>query len=1161
MGIITNKGLAIGIACIMIITVFSVSNPIAMNAAASPATLHVGGTGSGNYTSIQAAINAASNGDTIFIHSGTYTENIVVNKIVTLKGANKQNTVIDGGSIGNVVTITSDWVNLTDFTITKGSGRGVVVQSASDHCRIENNIIIDNVNRGIQVGSNCDFNLFANNFIDNQTWGINLANNNDNNTIQDNIINNSQLGIYFYSNNNDNIIRRNTITNSSWYGIYLWTSNVNNTLYHNKLLNNANQAWDDDTSTNWDSGYPGGGNFFDDYSGSDIFSGAGQNMSGNDGIGDSSYSLDGPASNSDNYPLWPSWDYISLYQPAPGSGEVCEYALGSVKVAVIFVESNGSTDQNKENWTTTRMNTVLNKIQWSLNWWSAQNASAQLTFSKINLGQKATSYEPIYRPHTDENLWINEIMNGLGYSSGTYLQKVQSYNQWLRTNYNTDWAFTMFVVDSVNDNDAYPGCFSDATFQSQWCAWGFWEYGSITMTYDNSRNVWGINNMHRVAAHEIGHMFYATDEYNNRNEWNGYLNEKDNETSGCLMYNNSLCLSNETELQVGWRDSDSDGIMDILDTQPNTHLIPPHPQRTTDRTPQYNGVAVVSPYPNNNPSGSGRSVTLNTITNVEYRLNNGTWQNAQPTDGNFDGPVEHFHFTLSAQPYGSLYVEARANNSVGNLDSTWAADSMTIIQRTIWVDDDFTDNAAQHKWDTIAEGIADAQGGDRVYVYNGIYYESVFVNKSISLQGESNTGTIIDATNCPYVWDFGIWIGSHVASVSNLRIRNAAAWGIMVNRTSPATTIYVNIQITDCVINNSGNGIKTEGSWAVTIKNCTFFSNTHSAILFSRTHMSNILNCNMHNNSGAGIAFFNSTRNLINNTNIQRCHSGIVLSQNSSNNTITNCQLHRNTYIGIQCDINASDNLFSYCNTSLNTYGAWFFKTTNNTISNCSVYYNFQYGINSTQSTPNIIDNVVQGSWMGIKLKSSPSATVYSNTIMNCTTGMNVDPSTADVKNNIFIYCTYGLVIDQSYAAVLNNIISSNTYGIYCYYSDPLIKDNTLSNNVYGIYLENSLPTMSGNTFSNNVIDQYEPGDEDPKNDINMLIYNIESMGLHHGIENSLVSKLESAVASLEKGQEKAAKNKLKAFIKEVKAQKGKKLHMPAALILIDTASGIIESI
>jgi len=59
--------------------------------------LYVGGSGPGNYTKIQDAITASSNGDAIFVYNGTYYENIEFNKVIILIGQNRNGTIIDGG--------------------------------------------------------------------------------------------------------------------------------------------------------------------------------------------------------------------------------------------------------------------------------------------------------------------------------------------------------------------------------------------------------------------------------------------------------------------------------------------------------------------------------------------------------------------------------------------------------------------------------------------------------------------------------------------------------------------------------------------------------------------------------------------------------------------------------------------------------------------------------------------------------------------------------------------------------------------------------------------------------------------------------------------------------------------------------------------------------
>jgi len=46
--------------------------------------LYVGGSGPGNYTKIQDAIDNATSGDTVFVYNGVYYENVIVNKTINL---------------------------------------------------------------------------------------------------------------------------------------------------------------------------------------------------------------------------------------------------------------------------------------------------------------------------------------------------------------------------------------------------------------------------------------------------------------------------------------------------------------------------------------------------------------------------------------------------------------------------------------------------------------------------------------------------------------------------------------------------------------------------------------------------------------------------------------------------------------------------------------------------------------------------------------------------------------------------------------------------------------------------------------------------------------------------------------------------------------------
>jgi parallel beta-helix repeat protein len=90
--------------------------------------LYVGGSGPGNYTTIQEAINAALVGDTVFVYhdSFPYNENIVINTTLTLVGENQTTTQISGGG-SPTVAITAPHTVISGFTITKPNN------STNDH--------------------------------------------------------------------------------------------------------------------------------------------------------------------------------------------------------------------------------------------------------------------------------------------------------------------------------------------------------------------------------------------------------------------------------------------------------------------------------------------------------------------------------------------------------------------------------------------------------------------------------------------------------------------------------------------------------------------------------------------------------------------------------------------------------------------------------------------------------------------------------------------------------------------------------------------------------------------------------------------------------------------------------------------------------------------
>ena len=150
------------------------------------------------YTSIQAAITAASPGDTITIGAGEYYENVVVTQPVTLQGSGDSTVVypahsnpncsggsLCGGSASNIILVQADNVTITKLRLEGDNPNltsGVVVGGADIDARngvitnhllgTFNNLTVSNVKvsdvylRGIYASSGGTFN-FNNDTIDN----------------------------------------------------------------------------------------------------------------------------------------------------------------------------------------------------------------------------------------------------------------------------------------------------------------------------------------------------------------------------------------------------------------------------------------------------------------------------------------------------------------------------------------------------------------------------------------------------------------------------------------------------------------------------------------------------------------------------------------------------------------------------------------------------------------------------------------------------------------------------------------------------------------------------------------------------------------------------------------------------------------------------------
>jgi parallel beta-helix repeat protein len=207
-------------------------------------TLYVGGSGPNNYTKIQDAINASSNGDTVFVYddSSPYYENIEINISISLIGEDKNTTIIDGANISDGVNITVDNVTVMGFTIQNCNGSGICL--CSNYNRITDNILTENYygiaidlrNPSVNLSQSTGNNTITNNYIIRDGAGIFLVGE-GNNTIRGNIISQTEMGIMLMAVMNKNISFN--IISENEIGVWIWMS-YNTILYRNNVSYNTN---------------------------------------------------------------------------------------------------------------------------------------------------------------------------------------------------------------------------------------------------------------------------------------------------------------------------------------------------------------------------------------------------------------------------------------------------------------------------------------------------------------------------------------------------------------------------------------------------------------------------------------------------------------------------------------------------------------------------------------------------------------------------------------------------------------------------------------------------------------------------------------------------------------------------------------------------------
>jgi hypothetical protein len=407
----------------------------------------------------------------------------------------------------------------------------------------------------------------------------------------------------------------------------------------------------------------------------------------------------------------------------PGARETAAFAAGRVAVGVVFLESDGSIMTSREDWAREdpsypgqdRRQLVLAEIQGALDWWNARSPDGSLELFLPAAGSYGapqtvmTGYEPIERavkvgwqgrPVLSDAAWRWQAMGRLGFAHDAtddtpYPETL--FADRLRKRSGADWAFVVYVVDSLRDQDGM--------FRNGVVAYTADLFGPYCMlTYDNDG--YGFANFAAVLTHEMGHVFGALDEYrppvagypSTGDLRSGYLGVRNgNAVRGgttdlpCIMRGSNAMINafaagdlcRWTAGQTGLRDGDADTRPDVVDTRPafSTRL----ESTDADGAVTLRGTVTERPRPRGRISGGvyfRRDLSINVPHEARYRVDGGAWQPLTATDGAFGEPSEGW--TLTTEPltpgHHDLELEATTGETAGRHRDLWAGPTPVTVE-------------------------------------------------------------------------------------------------------------------------------------------------------------------------------------------------------------------------------------------------------------------------------------------------------------------------------------------------------------------------------------------------------------------------------------------------------------------------------------------------
>jgi parallel beta-helix repeat protein len=398
----------------------------------------------------------------------------------------------------------------------------------------------------------------------------------------------------------------------------------------------------------------------------------------------------------------------------------------------------------------------------------------------------------------------------------------------------------------------------------------------------------------------------------------------------------------------------------------------------------------------------------------------------------------------------------------------------------------YVGGGGEGNYSKIQDAITLAHPGDTVYVYDDSspYYESIVIDKSITLLGENATsteinGSLLDSSldtinvtaddvtirgfhisdNHGYYYQAAVKITADHLNLSSCIIEGNAWIGIYLVGASFCT-------IDSCELYDNLVALHLINSKRNVIRNCVCHENADAITLFQASNENQLIECVCIRNYFDSILVQQSSGNALTGCLCQDGYDGVslpyapgtILRNNSMVNNYANFAIGSSTVSDFYCDIDTSntingkpiyyllnqDNLLFdetteigflglvHCQNitvrnsdfSHNFEGILLAGTTNSTIETCHFYQNDGHGMYFISCQNNMVNNCSfqDGFWDGIFLFDSSNNTVSNCSYQESLAGLNLDDSWDNMLQGLTIdHCRVGISLDMSGDNTLKN--------------------------------------------------------------------------------------------------------------------------------------------